>query len=258
MANKDQYMILLVMQSKDIHIALKKIMRAKGKNYAGAAVELDLSEASVKRLFSSAGLSLNRLEALCNWLGIDIKEVVLESERQQPLITHLSLEQEEELSSNTRLLLVCYLVLNHWKEYEIKDNFEITEAELNKHLIKLEKLGLIELSTFNRIRVLAARNFNWSKNGPVEKFFNTKIVPEFIKTNFNDQNDKMHFVGGMLSESAMIKMHEKLDEVARYFDQLISDDLRLPANKRFGVAMMLGFRRWEFAKILGIEKKNSR
>jgi hypothetical protein len=180
---------------------------------------------------------------------------VLQSEQQQLLITQLSPEQEQELAHDTRLLLVCYLVINHWKEYEIKEQFEISEAELNKQLIKLEKLGLIELSTYNRIRVLTARNFNWSKNGPVEKFFNQKIVPEFMKTDFSKQSEKMHFIGGMLSEAAILKMHEKLDEVARYFDQLVSDDLRLPASKRYGVAMMLGFRKWEFAKILGVKRK---
>ena len=244
------------MQSKSIHIALKKIIHSKGKTYADAAEILELSEGSVKRLFSSAGLSLLRLEALCNWLAIDIKEVILEAERQQPLITHLSPEQEQVLASEPRLLLVCYLVINNWKEYEIKEQFEISEAELNKHLIKLEKLGLVELSTFNRIRVLTARNFNWSKNGPVEKFFNQKILPEFMKTSFSDQSEKMHFIGGMLSEASIIKMHEKLDEVARYFDQLISNDLRLPANKRSGVAMMLGFRKWELSKILGVKRRN--
>jgi len=243
------------MQSQAIHAALKKIMRSKGNTYVEAAEVLDLSEASVKRLFSNAALSLNRLEVLCNWLGVDIKEVVLQAEQQQPLITQLSLEQEQELTQDSRLLLICYLVINHWKEYEIKQQFEITEAELNKHLIKLEKLGLIELSTYNRIRVLTARNFNWSKHGPVEKFFNQKIVPEFLKSNFEQQDEKMHFIGGMLSEAAILKMHAKLDEVARYFDQLVSDDLRLPANKRYGVAMMLGFRRWEFAKILGVKRR---
>ncbi|MEJ2116321.1 MAG: helix-turn-helix domain-containing protein, partial [Gammaproteobacteria bacterium] len=50
-------------------------MRSKGKTYAEAAEVLELSEGSVKRLFSSGGLSLHRLENLCNWLGIDIKEV---------------------------------------------------------------------------------------------------------------------------------------------------------------------------------------
>ncbi len=246
------------MQSKSIHIALKKIMRKKGKSYAEAAEILDLSEASVKRLFSKADLSLKRLETLCNWLGIDIKEVVLESEQQQPLVTQLTLQQEKEFVNDHRLLLVTYLILNHWKEHEIKDTFDFSEAELNKHFIKLEKIGLIELLPFNRIRLLTARNFKWSDDGPVQKFFNQEILTEFLETKFSDPDEKLHFVGGMLTDGAIHKMHEKLDEVARYFDQLISDDLKIPANKRNGVAMMLGFRKWGFARLLGVKRKKPR
>lgn len=246
------------MQSKSIHTALKKIMRRSGKTYAEAADVLELSEASVKRLFSGAGLSINRLEILCNWLGIDIKEVVLESELQQPLVTQLTLVQEKEFVNNHRLLLVTYLVLNHWKEHEIKDTFDFSEAELNKHFIKLEKIGLIELLPFNRIRLLTARNFKWSNDGPVQMFFNQEILTEFLKTKFSDPDEKLHFVGGMLSEGAIHKMHVKLEEVARYFDQLISDDLKIPANKRSGVAMMLGFRKWGFARLLGVKRNKPR
>lgn len=231
-------------------------MRGKGHTYADAAIVLDLSEASVKRLFSSAGLSLKRLETLCNWLGIDIKEVVLDAERQQPFITQLTLEQEKELVANPRLLLVTYLVLNNWKEYEIKEEFDYSDAELNKHFIKLDKIGFIELLPYNRLRLLTARNFQWSENGPVRKFFNKKILPDFINTKYTHPSEKMHFVGGMLSESSILKVHEKLDELSRYFDQLIQDDLSLPAKKRYGVAMMLSMRLFLFAKILGVKSKH--
>ncbi len=248
----------MAIQSKSIHVALKKRIREQGKTYSDAAKVLQLSEPSIRRLFSTGGLSLNRLETLCSWLGIDIKEIVLDSEQQQPLVTQLTLEQEKEFVNNHRLLLVTYLVLNHWKEYEIKDTFDISEAELNKHFIKLEKIGLIELQPFNRIRVLTARNFKWSDNGPVQKFFNQEVLTEFLKTKFLHQDEKLHFVGGMLTDGAIHKMHEKLDEVARYFDQLISEDLKIPANKRNGVAMMLGFRKWGFAKLLGVKRKKPR
>ena len=243
------------MQSKAIHVALKQIIRSKGKTYADAAAVLNLSEGSVKRLFSSAGLSIQRLETLCNWLGIDIKEVILDAERHQPFITQFTLEQEKELTDNPRLLLVTYLVLNNWKEREIKEEFDYTDAELNKHFIKLEKIGFIVLFPFNRIRLLTARNFKWSENGPVRKFFKQKILPDFIKTDFTHPDEKMYFLGGMLSEGSIMKVHEKLDEFSQYFDQLIQNDLTLPVNKRHGVNMMLGFRRFMFAKILGVTRK---
>ncbi len=164
----------MAVQSKAIHIALKKRIRTQGKTYADAAEILNLSEPSIRRLFSTAGLSLNRLETLCNWLGLDIKEIVLDSELQQPLITQLTLQQEKEFVNDHRLLLVTYLVLNHWKEHEIKDTFDFSEAELNKHFIKLEKIGLIELLPFNRIRLLTARNFKWSDDGTGTKVFQSR------------------------------------------------------------------------------------
>lgn len=243
------------MQTKAIHASLKEIMRSKGKTYAEAAEVLELSEGSVKRLFSSGSLSLHRLETLCNWIGTDIKEVVLNAERQQSFVTHLSLEQEQELVENPRLILVTFLVLNNWKEHEIKTAFDYTEPELNKHFAKLERLGLIELLQFNQMRLLTARNFKWSENGPVRAFFAQKILPQFIQGGFTKPGEKMHFMGGMLSEKSILKVHEKLEEFSRCFDELLHDDLNLPANKRYPVAMMMGIGIFLFANILGVGYK---
>src|SRR5687767_15911329 len=99
-------------QTQAIHAALKRLMRSRGKTYAQAAKVLDLSEASVKRLFSRAELSLERLELLCDWLGVDIVDVVALSEKAQPLITELTPEQERELLGDLALLLTAFLTLN--------------------------------------------------------------------------------------------------------------------------------------------------
>lgn len=241
------------MNTKAIHRSLKEIMRSKDKTYADAAKVLKLSEGSVKRLFSTGGLSIHRLETLCNWIGTDIKEVVVNAERQQPFVTHLFLEQEQELVENPRLMLVTFLVLNNWKEHEIKTAFDYTEAELNKHFAKLERLGLIELLPFNRIRLLTARNFKWSENGPVRAFFAQKVLSQFIQNGFTQSGEKMNFMGGMLSDKSISRVHEKLEEFSRFFDQLLEDDLHLPANKRYPVAMMMGIGIFLFANILGVE-----
>ena len=46
------------MKTKAIHTSLKAIMRSKDKTYADAAKVLDLSEGSVKRLFSTGACTL--------------------------------------------------------------------------------------------------------------------------------------------------------------------------------------------------------
>ena len=243
------------MQGKAIHTALKKLIRSKGKTYADVAEVLDLSENSVKRLFSNGDLSLKRMETLCNWIGMDIKEVVLEAEQQQPYLTQLTLEQEKEFVDSPRLLLVTFLVLNNWKEHEIKTAFDYDDAELNQHFAMLERIGFIELLPYNRIRLLTARNFKWNEKGPVRELLGRLLMPEFIKSDFLKPGEKMHLVGGMLSEHSIHKAHEKLDEIMRYFDHLLQEDMKLPANKRYPVAMLLGFRLFMFAKVLGIEYK---
>ena len=52
-------------QTLAIHAALKRLLKARGRTYAEAATVLELSEASVKRLFARGELALDRIERLC-------------------------------------------------------------------------------------------------------------------------------------------------------------------------------------------------
>ena len=63
-------------QTNNLLLALKKQLRAQGKTYADVAQLLDLSEASVKRLFASQSFTLQRLEQLCDWLQIEFSELM--------------------------------------------------------------------------------------------------------------------------------------------------------------------------------------
>ena len=63
-------------QTHQLIDTLKKELRRVGKTYADVAKELDLSEASVKRLFSERNFSLYRLEKTCTLIGIDMAELV--------------------------------------------------------------------------------------------------------------------------------------------------------------------------------------
>lgn len=86
--------------------ALKKQLRAQGKTYADVADLLELSEASVKRLFATESFTLQRLEQLCDWLQIEFAELMLQAQ-QQPQLTQLTLQQEQEIATDQRLLLVA-------------------------------------------------------------------------------------------------------------------------------------------------------
>ena len=56
--------------------ALKKELRARHLTYRDVAVALQLSEPSVKRLFSTGRFTLERLARLTAFLGLTLAEVV--------------------------------------------------------------------------------------------------------------------------------------------------------------------------------------
>ncbi|HRQ64090.1 MAG TPA: helix-turn-helix transcriptional regulator [Xanthomonadaceae bacterium] len=241
-------------QSRAIHTALKRQMRARGRTYAQAAPVLGLSEASVKRLFSRAELSIDRLERLCDWLHLDVAELVQQSAAAAPLVTMLSPDQERELLRDPSLLLTAYLVLNHWDEAAILAAFRLDKRHLEGHLLRLARLGLIELAPFGRIRLRTARNFAWRKDGPIQRHFAERVLPEFLASRFTAADERMHFFGGMLSRRSLSRLHDAMQELARRFDELLREDLDLPVAERDSVSLFIAARPWEFSDFAGLRR----
>jgi DNA-binding Xre family transcriptional regulator len=242
-------------QTDAIHDALKRVMRASGRTYADAAKVLKLSEASVKRVFSRGQLSLERLEQLCDWLDVEIGDVVQQSTTSAPLVTEIDPSQEQELLGDLPLLFLAFLVLNRWTEPEILEIFNFRKAELTDRLRQLERLGLIELMPSGRIKLCAARNFTWRKDGPIQNFFATRVLPEFLSTRFDAPGEQMNFVGGMLSRASVHKVQALMADLARELDALVSRDLHMPVSERYGVSLFMGLRPWEFSEFTRLRRK---
>jgi len=242
-------------QTEAIHEALKRVMRSSGRTYAQAAKVLKLSEASVKRLLSRSELSLERLELLCDWLDVTVADLVQQSASATPLVTEIDPLQEEEMLSDLPLLFLAFLTLNGWSEEEILETFNFRKAELTQRLWQLERLGLIELMSSGRIKVRAARNFTWRKDGPIQKYFTEKVLPEFLGTRFEAPGERMHFVGGMLSRASVYRIQELMGVLARELDALVKQDLHLPVRERYGVSLFMGLRPWEFSEFTRLRRK---
>ena len=63
-------------QTKLIISTLKKTLKSHGKTYSDVAQHLELSEASVKRMFAQEAFSLNRLDAICTMMDMEITELM--------------------------------------------------------------------------------------------------------------------------------------------------------------------------------------
>jgi len=92
---------------------LKRELKSHGITYAQVARKLNLSEASVKRMFSRRDFTLKRLDQVCQLTQGEFSDLAHALAREEKLVSRLSLEQEKEIASSIKLFLVAVCVLNH-------------------------------------------------------------------------------------------------------------------------------------------------
>jgi len=240
--------------SKLILRGIRKLLRARGMTYRELALNLGVSEPTVKRDLSRGNFSLGRLDRICEILGVGVDELIQNSFESTNLLTELSDVQEIGLISEPRLLLTTYLVLSDWKFNEILAAFRFGENELVSLLLTLDGMGLVDYRPPDRIRKRTARNFSWRKDGPVHRFFIERILPEFFAANFDTTAAGFHFMGGALSDSSMRYMAAELSRLAREFDALSRQDATLPLEDRNGCSAVLALRNWEFSEFTKLRR----
>ncbi|MDC0661548.1 helix-turn-helix domain-containing protein [Marinobacter sp. SS21] len=233
-------------QTSAIVDALKRALKEHGLTYQQVAEELTLSEASVKRLFAERQFSLKRLDQVCNLMGLEISDLIRRLEP-EVRIDRLTVSQEQELVSDSALLLVAICALNRWRFQQILDNYQLSEHQVISRLASLDRMGLIELLPDNRIKALISHDFQWQKNGPIQQFFESQVQADFFQCRFNRPGELRLFLNGMLSPRSNDIMQQKLRRLALDFRHCHQDDLGLPLHQRFGVSMMLAIRPWEVA-----------
>jgi transcriptional regulator with XRE-family HTH domain len=103
--------------------ALKRVLKSRGITYAVVAEGLELSEASVKRMFSRRDFTIQRLEDVCRLAGIDLGELAQEAAAEGEGATHLTVEQEREIVSDPTLMLIALCAVGNWTFRQIVDTY---------------------------------------------------------------------------------------------------------------------------------------
>jgi transcriptional regulator with XRE-family HTH domain len=225
--------------------ALKKALRAKRITYAEVARGLDLSEASVKRLLSRGGLTLERFETICHVAGISMVELVRETGRGKDAVSQLDLAQERVIMSDVRMLLVAVCALNHLSVDDIVSVYELTKADVIRLLLRLEKIEFLELLPENRIRLKVSRTFAWRPNGPIQQYFKARAQNEFFRAHFDGENEIMLLSNATLPSATQALLVQRLKRLANEFAELHEEAKHLPLGERRGASLLLAMRPWE-------------
>jgi len=243
-------------RSNQIVDVLKQKLRSQGINYRQLAKHLKLSESTIKQNFSTKNFSLNRLDKICELLGLELTDLVAAFEKQRPRIEQLSLENEKLLVSDPPLLLVAYCVTSYWSVDEILQNYDISKTDCIRCLAQLDRMKIIELLPENRIKLLIANNFAWHRNGPIEKFFRKEVQGQFLSSSFSADNELRLVKIGDLTEKSIMQLIDRLNNAGDLYDELQSEDRRQAFDSCHGTTMVLAVRKWEFSVFREFEKQH--
>jgi transcriptional regulator with XRE-family HTH domain len=224
---------------------IKRELKAQGLTYKDVGRALKISEASVKRVFASERFTVARLAQVSQLLGLTLAELLQESTSSLAPLDTLTREQEAQLVSDDKLLLVAVCSLNHWSLADITSVYEIPKQEAVKRLRVLDRLGLIELLPGDRIRRRAKRDFDWIPDGPIRSYFSKQGLNDFLEGRFNPEDESLDFAHGMLTRSAQAELKLELRRLRSKLVTLHEQSIPAPLSEKDGIGLLLAIRQWE-------------
>ncbi|HEX4859378.1 MAG TPA: helix-turn-helix transcriptional regulator [Usitatibacteraceae bacterium] len=235
--------------------ALKATLRSENISYRALADRLKLSESSVKRLFADESFSLKRVEQICDVLNIDFFELARRARGAMAGSEEMSEKQEAALAADPRLLGLFYLVFNEWSFESILESFDVGKAECIGLLMKLDRLGLIDVGPNESLKLRVPKSLRLRRDGPIQRIHGKFVVGDFLQADFRASGGFFHFEFRELSRASVAHLERKLGRIAAEFHELAELDSYLPPEQRETIGMALGVRPWTMSGVTGLKRR---
>jgi DNA-binding Xre family transcriptional regulator len=242
-------------QTRLIIDTLKRELRKQGLRYRQVADRLDISEASVKRLFARGSFSLDRLGQVCELLNLEISDLIHQMEKDMEMTQQLTLEQETELVSNIKLMLMAHFLINRFSFEEIIAVYDISRVEGIRLLAKLDRMKIIDLLPGNRVKLMIDKDFRIIPGGPIQDFFEERIQQQFFDSAFDGHGEYRMFATGFFSRGGNEEIIRKMKQLSRDAHQIMQESEELPLEERFGCSFIMATRPWEINAFDALRRK---
>jgi len=242
-------------QTEAVLEGLKRALKSRGVTYAQVAKALGLSQASVKRLFSTGHFTLERFEQVCDLAQTSITALARELDGGNDQVEQLTPEQERAIMADRRLLLVALCALNHLSLDQITQTYHLSKAECIQLLVKLDRIGFLELLPNNRIKLRVTRAFSWLPDGPIQQYFKSRAQQEYFASAFDKPGELMLVVNGMLSRASSDAIIGRIRRIANEFTDLHHADAHLAPGVRRPATLVVAMRPWELEAFADLKRK---
>ena len=249
----------MMTNSKTLINNLKRELKRQGMGYADLAQKLAISESTVKKILAKGNFSLERLDQICEVLNIEYLALVENVNEEVTRVAKLTLSQEQAMVDDPLLLLMGYATINYWTMEDIAYRYKLPQQEILKRYKVLEKYGLLELRSNNKIRPLISNGFDWRPDGPILKFIRKHMIPEFFDNDFRESGALQVIKNRALTDKSKQILERKSLELSDLFDELAYQDRHYLAGNRDrkGTTLVIAYRSWTLSSWAALARQES-
>ena len=241
-------------ETRQIVDALKRVLKSRDLTYQSLGRRINLSEASVKRVFAQRTFSLKRLEQICRALDMSMGDLLRAVDPKDYRTTTLSLEQEAALAKDPVLFSYFCLLLNGLTDHEIRRHYEFDEPQTRRLFDRLAELDLAEQLPKKRHRLRIGRQILWRRDGPIRRAYERQVHAEFLRSSFEGSKETLRWQPVELTDTSIDVLQRKLAQLHREFLDMAELDLYSNQPKRSS-ALLLAFRPWVFSLVAARKRR---
>ena len=142
------------------------------------------------------------------------------------------------------MVVVAICAAHQMRVDEMVELYKLDEAQCVRLLLRLERIGILEVHENNRIRLRIARTFSWIPEGPIMRYVKSQL-PDFFGYPFDQAGELMRMISIRLSRGAQVALLQQVEQIAREYSEQHNADARLPLSQRQPVSVLLAVRSWE-------------
>jgi len=234
---------------------LKELLKAKGMTYHQLSKAINISEASVKRIFSNYTFTIDRIEQICEHLEVTLFDLFeIASQKNNEDVYEYSLEQEIFFVKNPHYLAFFDFLLKGRTVNSILNRFNLSARQAEVYLAKLDSLALIECLGQNKYKLLCGKNVKWRNDGPLKRAYFDKAKYEFLNSRFQSPQSFINFSILSLSKESRKKLETELKEIYRKYDRASKLESRLDVPTQ-SIGILFASREWNFSILEYLENE---
>lgn len=235
--------------AKKLLKSLQEVLKSKKITYAELALQMEVSEVTVKRLFSTQNCNLQTVFKICDLVGISFFDLAALANQEKEVDYVLSEEQEKFFAANPAMFGIFRSLHRGVSPEKLAEAWKLSSQKFFKVLRKIENYGLLEVLPSNQVRIKAVGNIRFQHKGPLARAILRPQIAQFldhVDVFLKNRDVCMHSAEVELSKASIMELVDEIHALgAKYRARALRDKNLLSADQLQSVRWLYAFAPYE-------------